>query len=111
MGVNVPDREYLAVRGVTTALSTVNSFMLLVQTEASIYTVMVDPRDAAVVLSALSRGCYSLRRMVESAVESANSSLPRITSTAVVQEITKARDLVGEIGDSRLCKLVPAYKP
>ena len=110
MAPTVPDREYASVMRFSDRIENLNGYTTVVLTVAEIYSAMVDPRDVVVVRRFLSIGCTGLRGSADRAVEVANSILPKVTPIAAVQEITKARDLVAAIGESRLCKIVPEFK-
>jgi hypothetical protein len=70
---------------------------------AQIASVMTAPGDYQAVLRFLKITCKTSKKVGDAAVQSINRSVVRITSSALIAEFTKSRDLIQSLGTTPLC--------
>jgi hypothetical protein len=69
-----------------------------------IYTAMIDPRDAAYVRKHLNLSCDNLKANGQVVRSIFNELLPKMSSSAIRNEVTRARDIIAKINMNLFCK-------
>jgi len=110
MNATTRDSDQAQVEVVLSNIERVQNYTQQVTLVATIYTNMIDRRDTDIVRRFLSLSCRSFERTNTRASASINKVLPHIYSPALVQEISKARDQIGILSETKICKIVPAWK-
>lgn len=110
MIVNVNEIEYGKIDLFLDQIANVSGQSMKLSAVSGIYTVMVDQRDIDSVKRFLSISCYYFNRSTDRAITTANQILPKLSTIALIQEVTKGRDLLAQLGQTQLCKIAPEFK-
>ena len=110
MLASLDDRDRAQVDLFLTNMSDTNGYINTLLMVAYIYPQMVDQRDATTVRRYLSLACGALSKSADRTSASGNKILPKLSSSALIQEVTKGRDLVVQLGQSDLCRIVPPHQ-
>lgn len=110
MSETASENEYAKIQMVLNGIERARASVTQLLMVSSIFTTMRDQRDTNTVRRYLSLACKAVDQTTTAASGVANKILPRLVSPALVQEVTKARDQVDQINQSKLCKTVPAWK-
>lgn len=103
MRERVPEREWLPVNNAMAQIERASDSNGLVRLIALIASNMRDPRDYQTVLSHLKISCDGAKRAGDAAVQSINTNVVLITSSALIAEFIKARDLIQSLRSTPLC--------
>jgi len=107
MNLSVNEGEYMKVDRFLNQLANTAGYSNTLLMVSYIYTVMVDQRDAASVRRYLTISCNSFNIATDRAISTANQILPKLATISLIQEITRGRDLLEQLGQSQLCRIVP----
>lgn len=107
---SLTNSEYRFVSFTLIVMLNVQHTGLLVLNNSATYGSMSNSVDAEFARGRTYKSCVTLREYATNAAKVINLSLGNVTTPAVVQEITKARDTIYQMGDSNLCKLFPEQK-
>ena len=97
------EAQYLPASTAYAAIEDASNRYYLVSNNAAIATVMLDQRDYQRVLKFLKISCNSAKKTSDRAAKAVNSTLVRLTSSALIAEFTRARDLIQSLSSTPLC--------
>jgi hypothetical protein len=95
--------EYGAANNAENSIERTASKYNLVWFTSMIAGGMIDARDYKIVLGNLKISCKAAKITGDRAVQSINKNIVRITSNALIAEMTKARDLIQSLSVTQLC--------
>ena len=103
MAENIPDRERarvdLFVDKIDAAVTRYSHILVIAQ----IASAMLDSQDYQSVLKALKSQCNFAKKIDDIAVGGMDRAIARVTSRALISELSKARDLIQSLRGTPLC--------
>ncbi len=103
MALGVPESEFLPVSGAQRQIERTTAHYRAAWKDAEIASVMVDSRDYRRLLQVLKLTCRNAKKSGENTVQIINKTLVRVTSSALIAELSKARDLIQSLQGAPLC--------